>query len=87
MGGEGSMMHMINSLKNNKSMLTKRKERRGIQGRFSGEKLEFENTATKEDLKQIRFNMQKEYRQKQLKVISVFSVFMLILISLFIYFF
>ena len=42
MGGEGSMMHMINTLKNNKSMLSKRKERRGLQGKYSGEKLEFE---------------------------------------------
>lgn len=87
MGGEGSMMHMINTLKNNKSMLSKRKERRGLQGKYSGEKLEFEHSATKEDLEQIRLRLKKEHKQKQLKIIIVFGVVMVIVLSLFIYIF
>lgn len=87
MGGEGSMMQMIHTLRNNKSMLNKRKERREMTGSFSGEKLEFKNTSTQEDLIKIRLRLQKERKQKRVKTIIVFSVFMLILLSVFVYFF
>lgn len=86
MGGEGSMMHMINTLKNNKSMLSKRKERRGLQGKYSGEKLEFEHSATKKDLEQIRLRLQSEHKQNQLKIVIVFGVLMFVVLTLFIYF-
>ncbi|WP_223032855.1 hypothetical protein [Hanstruepera marina] len=87
MGGEGSMMHMINTLKNNKSMLSKRKERRGLQGKYSGEKLEFENSATKTDLEQIRLRLKQENKQKQIRVLIVFGILMVLVLSVFVYFF
>ncbi|PWK19153.1 hypothetical protein [Xanthomarina spongicola] len=87
MGGEGSMMHMIHTLRNNKSMLNKRKDRRVINGSFSGEKLEFQNTATHEDLIKIRLKLQKERKQKLLKTIVIFSIFMITFLSVIIYFF
>lgn len=86
MGGEGSMMHMINTLKNNKSMLSKRKERRALPGKYSGEKLEFENSASKEDLEQIRLRLQSEHKQKQVKIAIVFGVLIMIILTVFIYF-
>lgn len=87
MGGEGSMMQMIHTLKNNKSMLNKRKDRRVLNGSFSGEKLEFENTSTQEELMRIRLRLQKERKQKLIKTIVIFSVFMFLFLSVVIYFF
>ena len=87
MGGEGSMMHMIHTLRNNKSMLSKRKDRRVINSSFSGEKLEFENTSTQEDLVKIKLRLQKERKQKPIKTVVIFSVVMITLLSVFIYFF
>jgi len=81
------MMHMIHTLRNNKSMLTKRKDRRVINGSFSGEKLEFKNTSTQEDLVKIKLRLQKERKQKLLKTIVIFSIFMITLMSVIIYFF
>lgn len=87
MGGEGSMMHMINTLKNNKSMLSKRKERRSVHGKYSGEKLEFENSASKADLEQLRLRLQSEHKQKRVKIAIVFGVLMMIILTVFNYFF
>ncbi|HCY82850.1 MAG TPA: hypothetical protein DHV22_15285 [Xanthomarina gelatinilytica] len=86
MGGEGSMMQMIHTLRNNKSMLNKRKDRRVVNTSISGKKLEFHNTSTEKDLLEIRLKLQKERKQKQEKTILVFCVFMFVLISMFIYF-
>ncbi|MFL0353960.1 hypothetical protein [Xanthomarina sp. GH4-25] len=87
MGGEGSMMQMIHTLRNNKSMLTKRKDRRVINGSYSGEKLEFNNTSTQEDLIRIRLRLQKERKQMLLKTTVIFSVFMCLLLRVIMYFF
>jgi len=86
MGGEGSMIQMIHTLRNNKSMLNKRKDRRVVNTSISGKKLEFHNTSTEKDLLEIRLKLQKERKQKQVKTILVFCVFMFVLISVFIYF-
>ncbi|WP_417882641.1 hypothetical protein [Xanthomarina gelatinilytica] len=86
MGGEGSMMQMIHTLRNNKSMLNKRKDRRVVNTSISGKKLEFHNTSTEKDLLEIRLKLQKERKQKQVKTILVFCVFMFVLISVFSYF-
>jgi hypothetical protein len=86
MGGEGSMMQMIHTIRNNKSMLNKRKELRENLGNFTGEKLQFKNTSTQEDLIKIRLRLQNERKQKLKKTFVVFSVFMLILISVMVYF-
>jgi len=87
MGGEGAMMQMIQALKNNKSLLSKRKERRGLEGSYSNVKLEFEKTATEEDLKRLRLKLQKEHRQSRKKTLLVFGSILLIFIVLFIYFY
>lgn len=87
MGGEGSMMQMIHTLRNNKSMLTKRKERRVNNWSSTGEKLEFENTSTPEDLIKIRLKLQKERKLKRIKILVAFGVFMLLLMTVIVYFF
>ncbi|MCX7547977.1 hypothetical protein OS188_08425 [Xanthomarina sp. F1114] len=87
MGGEGAMMHMIHTLRNNKSMLNKRKERRLNNWSSTGEKLEFENTATQANLLQIRLKLQKERKQKLIKIIVTFGIFMILFIAVVAYFF
>ncbi|HLV38209.1 hypothetical protein [Xanthomarina sp.] len=87
MGGEGAMMHMIHTLRNNKSMLTKRKERRVVNSVFFGEKLEFENTSTQEELLKLRLRLQKESKQMRIKTLVVFGVFMVLLMTIILYFF
>lgn len=67
MGGEGSMMQMIHTLRNNKSMLNKRKDRRVVNTSISGKKLEFHNTSTEKDLLEIRLKLQKEKKTKASK--------------------
>lgn len=48
MGGEGSMMAANNSLKNNRALVSKRKEKSGLVGSYSNVKLaEFPDTTAK----------------------------------------
>ncbi len=84
MGGEGSMMAAINSLKNNRSLLSKRKEKGALEGSYANVKLAEFPKAIPEQLKEIRNKTIKENKKAKVKIMSCFILF-LILISTFIY--
>jgi len=81
MGGEGAMMAMITSLKNN----SRRKNRNQFNkdklvGYGNGEKMEFDfPEVTPEILRKIRDRLQKERRQSLLKLGVSFSIVIVVL--------
>jgi len=83
MGGEGAMMAMINAIKNNKSLLAKRKDKKALSGSYGNAKLNFKE-ATPEMLQEIRERLKKERKQRMIKTvvvsIIVFAVFLTFLI-------
>ena len=60
MGGEGSMMNANLSLKNNRSMLSKRKEKSALGGSYANTELKEFPKATKAQLREIKKKIQKE---------------------------
>ena len=86
MGGEGSMMAAINSLKNNRSLLSKRKEKNALSGSYSHVGLKEFPKATPQQLKEIRLKIQAENRKLRIKLIFVFWLIILVLASFFVYF-
>ncbi|WP_170309824.1 hypothetical protein [Seonamhaeicola maritimus] len=58
MGGEGSMMNANVSLKNNRGMLSKRKERSHLGGSYSNLELKDFPVATEAQLEKIRQRIQ-----------------------------
>ncbi len=85
MGGEGSMMAAINSLKNNRSLLSKRKEKSALGGSYSNVKLADFPKATPEQLKEIKERLHKENRENRIKQVILFMILSLALISIFLY--
>ncbi|MBU2939260.1 hypothetical protein KO494_06885 [Lacinutrix sp. C3R15] len=81
MGFGGSVQSMITILKNNEKMRSKR-NRKTFKGSCSSVKLQFPNTATKQDLKKIKKNIQSEQKQLQVKQMLVFGFVFSILITL-----
>lgn len=83
MGGEGSMMHAIKSLKANRSMLKKRKLRSvdDVYGKKSVTKLHFKKS-TRRDIARIRKMMfiqkEKEKRQMFYAIITTILLFFII---------
>ncbi|WP_338357033.1 hypothetical protein [Yeosuana marina] len=86
MGGEGSMMAANNSLKNNRNLVAKRKEKRALSGNYSAVQLAEFPKATPEELERIKKKIQSENRQLRIKQISMFGIIILILVSLIFYF-
>jgi hypothetical protein len=85
MGGEGSMMHANSSLKNNRKLISKRKERNTLSGSYANAELKEFPKATPEQLKEIRERIIKENKQASLKQILIFVILVLGLV-LFFYF-
>ena len=82
MGGEGSMMAMIHAIKNNKSLLAKRKDNKKLSGSYGDVKLNFPE-ATPELLQEIRERMRREKRQQLIKTaIAVFVVLAILIVFL-----
>ena len=67
MGGEGSMMAANNSLKNNRSLLSKRKEKNSLSGSYSNVELATFPKATPQGLKRIREKIKQENKQMRVK--------------------
>lgn len=82
----GVVQSAITAIKNNKGLMSHRDKLKNTLSGKSRSKLEFEHSATKEDLKQIRLRLQSEHKQKRLKIIIVFGVLMVAVLTLFIYF-
>jgi len=83
MGGEGSMMAANNSLKNNRSLLSKRREKNALSGSYSKLELKDFPDSTPEALELIKQKIKREKRQTLIKTILVF-IFTLSLFSFFI---
>ncbi len=79
MGGEGSMMAANNSLKNNRSLLSKRKEKSSLSGSYSNVELAAFPKATAQELKMIREKMKQEYKQIMIKQLIVFGILFIII--------
>ena len=80
--GSGSAQSMITILKNNEKMRSQRKKRKVFEGSYSNIKLEFPNTATKQDLHRIREKVQREQKQLRLKQILVLGFVLSTLVTL-----
>ncbi|GAA3609568.1 hypothetical protein Q4Q39_17060 [Flavivirga amylovorans] len=85
MGGEGSMMAANNSLKNNRSLLLKRREKGALTGSYSNVKLAEFPEATPEQLKEIKKNILKENRINRIKQIILFLMLFLTFVLIFFY--
>ncbi len=86
MGGEGAMMAAINSLKNNRSLVSKRKEKGALGGSYSNVKLAEFPEATPEQIKEIKERLRKENREDRIKQMLLFGVLCLTLILTVYYF-
>ncbi|NMH88497.1 hypothetical protein [Flavivirga algicola] len=86
MGGEGSMMAAINSLKSNRSLMSKRKEKGTLGGSYANVKLAEFPEATPEQLKEIKEKLRKENQKDRTKQILLFGALCIILISTIYYF-
>lgn len=85
MGGEGAMMAAISSLKNNRSLVSKRKERSVLSGSYSNVTLKEFPKATPQGLAKLKERIQSENRKNRARLISVFAFVILIFASIFIY--
>lgn len=81
MGGEGAMMAANNSLKNNRSLLAKRKETKALEGSYSNIQLKEFPKATAEQLKEIRERIQIKNKQNRIRQILATIVILLLIIA------
>ncbi|GGK27109.1 hypothetical protein GCM10007962_21720 [Yeosuana aromativorans] len=86
MGGEGSMMAANNSLKNNRNLVAKRKEKKALSGSYANLKLAKFPKATPEQLERIKKKIQSDNRQLRRKQIVIFGIIIVIIVSFIFYF-
>ena len=87
MGGEGAVLAAINSLKNNRNLLSKRKENKPFSGSYAGIELKEFPIASETDLLRIREKMQKENRSRAKKQYIILAlVFIVIIFIIYSYF-
>ena len=82
MGGEGSMMGMIISLRNNSRRKNRKQFEKDTSGSYGdGKKVEFDfPEVTPEVLRAIRDRLQKERKQLMLKTLFIFLTVVIVLI-------
>ena len=85
MGGEGAMMAMAASLKNNKNLKSKRKERSGLSGSYADVKMQEFPEATPELLEAIKVKTIQENRKTRIKQLVWLSVAIVMVILVFVY--
>ena len=81
MPGEGFMMMANNSLKDNRSLLAKRKDKQNLEGSYANAKMAKFPKATKVQLEQIRERMQAENKRNKTRLITVFSFISVVVIT------
>ena len=84
MGGEGSMLAAIKSLKNNRDLL-KRKGKGALSVSYKGVELKEFPESTPKQLLEIKKRIRKENKQLRIKQLIVFSVFIIALVAFFFY--
>ena len=84
MGGEGSMLHAIKSLKNNRALVKKRKSRSHndllLEG-TSKTKIEFKKVSA-DELERIKAEIRLESRKAKLKELVIFLIVVALMIAL-----
>ena len=78
-------MSAINSLKNNRSLLSKRKEKKALRGSNSNLKMKDFPKATPQKLRQIKDKISEENKQTTQKHLVLFIAFLLILYLIYVY--
>ncbi len=87
MGGEGAMMAAIHSLRNNKNLRSKRKDKSFGFVSNSTEKTEYNlPTATPEKLEEIKMRLQDENKKRRIKQLLLLGCTLLTIISILIYY-
>ncbi|CAH8281698.1 hypothetical protein EV196_104122 [Mariniflexile fucanivorans] len=87
MGGEGAMMAANNSLKNNRSLLAKRKETKALGGSYSTIELKKFPKATAEQLEEIKKRIQIKNKQNRVRQLIATLVISILVISFLLYIF
>ena len=80
MGGEGAMMAANQSLKNNRSLASKRRENTALSGSYANIKLKEFPKATPEQLKAIKEKTIRENKKSQVLHIGIFILVCLALL-------
>ena len=86
MGGEGYMMAANNSLKNNRSLLSKRKEKKAFEGSYSNIKLKEFPKASKVELLRIQEKIKAEnklIRKKQYIIFTIVFIILFLMVSIY----
>ncbi|WP_054851955.1 hypothetical protein [Olleya sp. ITB9] len=87
MGGEGSMMAANQSLKSNRNMLAKRKEKSFSFVTNSTEKTEYNLPEISEaSILLLRHKLQKEHKQRRIKQIILLAIVVFVMFGTLIYF-
>ncbi|WP_282123915.1 hypothetical protein [Algibacter mikhailovii] len=79
MGGEGAMAAANNSLKNNRSLLSKRKDRKALSGSYEQVEIKDFPQATPEKLMEIKERLTKENKKARITYLVGFIVIILII--------
>ncbi|WP_406682959.1 hypothetical protein N1F78_09705 [Seonamhaeicola sp. MEBiC1930] len=85
MGGEGSAMAANTSLKNNRSMLKKRKGKSSLGVSYAGVELKEFPNVTEDQLIEIKEKLQKQNRRTKGKQVILFIILLVALILGFLY--
>ncbi|MEL0457503.1 hypothetical protein WJN01_14785 [Flavobacteriaceae bacterium SZ-1-7] len=87
MGGEGSMASANTTLKNNRNLLSKRKEKNALLGSYANAEMKDFPEATPEQLSKLKQRLKKENRRAIVKNMLLFIVLAVLVVSFFLYFF
>lgn len=79
MGGEGSMMNANVSLKNNRNLLSKRKEKNSLSGSYANVKMANFPKATPREIRKIKDKMLKENKQETIKQYILCSILIVVI--------
>ncbi len=79
MGGEGSMMAANNSLKNNRSLVVKRKDKQALSGSYEGIELKDFPKATESDLHDIQRKIKLQNKNMQQRQILIFVILVVVI--------
>ncbi|PNQ75272.1 hypothetical protein C1T31_03835 [Hanstruepera neustonica] len=84
----GVVQSAITAIKNNKGLLSQRDKLKNTLSSVNNKKVEFKKTkASPQVLREIRERLRQEQQDRKRKIITIFSVIMSVVLSLFFYFF
>lgn len=81
MGGEGAMMAANNSLKNNRSLLAKRKDTKALEGSYANVEIKTFPKASAEQLEAIKAKLQAKNKLNQKRLLVATAILVLVLLG------